>query len=134
MPGMATIVVVQSDELAVWTGLIGALGGVALGAFIDWRRTRAAERRRTRAEVIRVGTEAFASAQEWQQANQAAGKAKDEAAWIEVIDARSAATRAALLTVNVIGNKELNTAMVELVADAMEPMPPVEDKPPTSSV
>lgn len=123
---MATIVVVQSDELAVWTGLIGALGGVALGAWIDWRRTRASERKRTRAELLRAASEVVTSAQASVRATQAAGDAKGEAAWIEIIDARSAAMNAALLTIRVIGNKDLERAAMELVAAALKPMPPFD--------
>lgn len=63
---MATIVVVQSDELAVWTGLIGALGGVVLGAGIDAWRSRRAEHAQTRRGLIRAGNDFAASAESLQ--------------------------------------------------------------------
>lgn len=125
---MATIVVVESDTLAVWTGLVGALGGVALGAGLDWLRTRVAERKRTRAELLRAASDVVNNAQAWVRASAAAGDAKDEAAWIEILGERSAAMNAALLTIRITGNPELQTAAMELLASAMTPMPPAEDR------
>lgn len=127
---MATIVVVQSDELAVWTGLIGALGGVALGAWIDWLRTRSVERKRTRAELLRAASQVVTRAQASVRARAAAGNAKDEPAWIEILEARSAAMNAALLTIRVLGNKELEAAAIDLLAVALKPMPPFETQGP----
>jgi hypothetical protein len=125
---VATIVVVQSDTLAVWTGLVGALGGVALGASIDSLRTRAAERKRTRTELLRGGSEALAHAAAYVRASQASERAKDEAAWVEVIDARQAALQAALMTIRVIGNNDLYKAAIWVVAAFLEPMPSGEDE------
>lgn len=127
---MATIVIVQSDELAAWTGLIGALGGVALGAGLDWWRTRVADRNRTRSELLRAASRVVTSAQALVRARAAAGDAKDEAAWIEILETRSAAMNAALLTIRVIGNEKLETAAIDLLAVALEPMPPFDTQGP----
>jgi hypothetical protein len=120
---MATIVVVQSDALAAWTGLIGALGGVVLGAWIDWLRRRAAERKRTRTELLRAGSDFVSNARPYVRAVQDAAKAEDKAPWIAVQDAREAAMDAAMDKISLIDDKELDKAAAALVTDAMTPMP-----------
>jgi hypothetical protein len=123
---MAAVVVVQSDELAVWTGLVGALGGVALGACLDWWRSRVAERKRTRTELLRAASQVVTSAQASVRASAVAGDSKDEAAWVEILETRSAAMNAALLTIRVIGNKNLEMAAMDLLGVALKPMPPFD--------
>jgi hypothetical protein len=127
MPGVAPIVVVESDSLAVWTGLVGALGGVVLGAGLDWLRTRAAERKRTRTELMLAGTEFVSNAGQYVRAIQAAAKAEEKAPWIAVQDAREAAINAAIDRISLIKDKELDKAVQALVTAAMT-RPPGEDQ------
>jgi hypothetical protein len=51
---MATVVVLQSDELGAWIGVAGVAVGVVLAAGIDWWRSRRAERKQKRLELLRA--------------------------------------------------------------------------------
>ena len=58
-----TIVVVQPDELGPWLGVAGVTVGVVLTAGIDWLRTRRAERKQMRHDLLRAGSEVAAAAE-----------------------------------------------------------------------
>jgi hypothetical protein len=49
---MATVVVVQSDELAAWVGLAGVVVGVFLTARVDSLRKRMADRAERKEKLI----------------------------------------------------------------------------------
>jgi hypothetical protein len=119
---MATVIV-QSDSLAAWTGLAGALAGVVLAAGIDWWRARRAERKQTRRDLLRAGRELATTATVYGRANRTAGKAKDEPAWREILDARSTAMVAAIWNIDIVGVAELNTAAKAIIDVALKPTP-----------
>ncbi len=84
-----TVVVVQSDELSAWIGVAGVAVGVVLTTGIDSWRGRRAERKETRRRLLQAGSDLSAAAASYQKATRAAGEARDEAVWLEVIQARS---------------------------------------------
>lgn len=126
MPGVATIVVVQSDDLAAWIGVAGVAVGVVLGAGIDSWRSRKAERKRLRRDLTRAGTELAHATTAWARANRAAGEARNEAAWVEVIDARGDAWSAAMLTIRGAGVAELDKAALQVAGVALKAPPDSE--------
>jgi hypothetical protein len=128
VPGVATIVVVQSDDLAAWIGVAGVAVGVALGAGIDSLRTRRAERKRMLRDLIRAGSDLAAAAGAFEKAVWLAGDDKGDAAWVEVIDARSDAMRSALVTIRDAGDKALDQAALAIVSRCTSRPPSPEDK------
>jgi hypothetical protein len=61
---MATVVVVQSDDLAAWIGVAGVAVGVLLTAGIDGWRNRKVESKRRRVALIHAGFELAARVQD----------------------------------------------------------------------
>lgn len=119
---MSTIVVVQSDDLSAWIGVAGVAVGVVLTTGIDWWRSRRRERKELRHRLLQAGSDLSAAASAYQKATQAAGEARDEPAWHEVIQTRLEAFRAASLTINLAGNKELDAAALQIVKVAFQPV------------
>jgi hypothetical protein len=62
MATVATVVVVQSDSLAAWVGVVGGLSGVVLGAGIDSYRRWRADRAQRRRDVLKLGDSICTSA------------------------------------------------------------------------
>jgi sugar phosphate isomerase/epimerase len=120
---MATVVVVQSDELAAWIGVAGVVVGVVLTAGIDTWRSRRAERKQQRDALIRAGGELARAATALAKAERAAGSHRNEAAWIEAIDARANAMADAGQTIRLAGEEALDEAALRIVAVALREMP-----------
>jgi membrane glycosyltransferase len=119
----ATVVVVQSDDLAAWIGVAGVVVGVVLSTSIDAWRSRRADRKQKREALIRAGGELAQSAAALAKAERAAGPHKNEPPWIEAIDARANAMAAAGQTIRLAGDKTLDDASLEIVTVAMGQMP-----------
>jgi len=120
---MASVVVVQSDDLAAWIGLAGVVVGVVLSTSIDSWRSRRADRKQTREALIRAGGELARAAAALAKAERAAGPHKNEPAWIEAIDARANAMAAAGQTIRLAGDDTLDAASLRIVTVAMRQMP-----------
>jgi hypothetical protein len=118
-----TVVVVQSDDLSAWIGLAGVAVGVILTAGIEWWRSRLTDRKETRSRLMRAGSDVQAAAAAFQKATSAAGSARNEAPWLELIHARGEAMHKALLTINLSGDKATQDAALQIVKTGLEPMP-----------
>lgn len=62
MPGVATVVIVQSDELAAWLGIAGVVVGAALTAGLQWWRDQGTEEKKRRRELRAAADELWGSA------------------------------------------------------------------------
>jgi hypothetical protein len=125
---VATVIVIQSDDLAAWIGVAGVAVGVVLAAAIDWWRTRRAENKQTRLDLLRAASELAGTATAAERTNRVAGQTENDGASIEDSDARQAAMRSALVTIKIIGDRGLDEAALGIVAVAIKPMPPAEDQ------
>ena len=93
---MASIVVVQSDDLAAWIGVAGVVVGVVLSTGLDWWRSRRAKRAAARQELLRAGNELYSATAARTAVVNAAGDAIGEPAWVLVVAQFQAAQSAAM--------------------------------------
>jgi hypothetical protein len=111
-----TVVVVQSDELAAWIGVAGVVVGVVLTAGIDWWKSRRAEQKQKRKELIRAGDELAQASAAVAELSRLAGNSANEVPWIEALNARQSAIIRAHRTIREAGVKEIDDAADEIVA------------------
>ena len=117
---MTTVVVVQSGDLAAWVGALAGLAGVALGASIDSWRSRRAERKQIRRELLQAALEVRTASFTLVRSKQLAGAAAEtDPAWIELIEARHDAMRAAIAKIKSRGIKEVSEAAAEIMRVAL---------------
>ena len=109
------IVVVQSDEFAAWIGVAGVVVGVVLTTGIEALRSRRAEQKRLHADLLRAGLEVATGTLAQVAAEEAAGHATNDAAWVEVIQARKLAVTAAYLTIHSSGDPDLDQLSLQLM-------------------
>jgi hypothetical protein len=129
IPGVATVVVIQSDDLAAWIGVAGVAVGVVLAAGIDWWRNRRAERRQTRCDLLHAGTDLSAAVGSLARAGRAAGAAaKSDPAWMEVVDGRSDAMRVALQRIMGVAGQEVDNAANAIIRASYKAMPDATDQ------
>ena len=118
---MATVVVVQSDQLAAWIGVAGVVVGVALTTVIDSWHTRQAKRKQMRADLLRAKGMLFDSAVAVQRARRVdwdGQRENNDPSWAQLVLAQEANWREAMSTIESAGVAELSAAarMIEAVA------------------
>lgn len=111
-----TVVVVQSDDLAAWIGLAGVVVGVVLTEGFDWLKSRRAEQRQKRQELLRAGDELAQASTAVADLFRQAGNSVNELPWIEALNARQSALMRAHRTIREAGVKEIDDAADEIVA------------------
>jgi hypothetical protein len=116
MSSAATVVVVQSDDLAAWVGAISGLAGVVLGAGIDARRRGRTGRKQMRRDLIRAGARLGNASAAYRRAASAAGTAQNEPQWRALLDAHLAEMGAAAFTINETGIPEVTQASLAIVS------------------
>ena len=118
---MASIVVVQSDDLAAWIGVAGVVVGVVLSTGLDWWRSRKAKRAVARQELLRAGNELYSATAARTAVVNAAGDAIGEPAWVLVVAQFQAAQSAAMAKIVAAGIPPINQAAAEVVKAASQP-------------
>jgi hypothetical protein len=108
-------------DLAAWTGLAGVVVGVLMTTGIDMWRSRLAERKALRRDLLAAGEDLAAAAEGLARSAKAAGPNKDDPRWIEILDARDDVLRKAMRTVRASGVPELDFAVTRILAAAMHP-------------
>ncbi len=125
----ATVVVVQSGDLAAWVGAVSGLAGVVLGAGIDSLRRKRAERERKRHDLIRAGTRLAQAASAYKRASTVAGNEPADPLWRQILDGHLEQMENASSTISQAGDEEVTRASLAIVTTAFsshEPSTPEE--------
>jgi hypothetical protein len=94
MPGVASVVVVQSDELAAWVGVAGVAVGVVLTTGIEALRRHFAARTERTQVILDGGSGIYDAGNAYLLALRIAGDRRAEQPWAEMIASRHEALRA----------------------------------------
>lgn len=115
---MTPVVIIKSDDLSAWIGIAGVVVGVVLAAWIDWWRSHRTRRLELRHELLRAGSDLAFATGAYHSTARAAGTARDEPAWHELLQARLNEMGTASLTINLSGNETIQQASLQIVEAA----------------
>jgi len=90
MPGMPSVVVVQSDDLAAWIGVAGVVIGIVLGASVDAARHHTAQRRQRQKDLNRAAADILLTGMAFGEAERAVNEHPDDAGYLQILDAKQA--------------------------------------------
>ena len=112
-----TVIIVQSDDLAVWVGSFTGLAGVVVGYGLERFSRKRDELQRSSRDVEQAGRDLFGATYNLQEAH-TKEQAPGGAGWIPVRADRQSAFNALLSRIDAAGSAELNKAAMNIFEDA----------------